>query len=216
MKRWQQDQELKELMEKRKKEKSEDKAARDRILAQIAQDKADRAARFGTAPPAPAPSSPTTSDPVKPIPSLTSGSARLQFRLPDGSTNTSTFEDQTTLQEIRNYIRENMNLPFRNFAMSTTFPRREFTSENDKQTLRELELCPTAVILIVPMQFVVPLSNQGGGLMGFFMLLLAPIFSIYGYIRSWFSRGNVAAAPSNEPNERNKRNSGENYDNQQP
>lgn len=96
LKEWQKDQELKELMEKRKKEKIEDKAARDRILAQIAQDKADRAARFGTSPPT---ATESKQEPSKPT--VVPNSARLQFKLPDGSSSSNTFENYTTLQEVK-------------------------------------------------------------------------------------------------------------------
>jgi len=37
--------------------------------------------------------------------------------------------------------------------MSTTFPRREFTSKYDGQTLGDLCLVPSAVILILPVRF---------------------------------------------------------------
>lgn len=82
-------------MEKRKKDKDEDKAARDRILAQIAQDKADRAAKFGI---------PTLTEnkhePAKQSTATPPNSARLQFKLPDGSSTANTFENYTTLQEV--------------------------------------------------------------------------------------------------------------------
>jgi len=40
----------------------------------------------------------------------------------------------------------------REFAMSTTFPRREFTSNHDSQTVGDLHLVPSAVILILPVR----------------------------------------------------------------
>lgn len=98
LKEWQKDQELKELMEKRKKEKYEDKAARDRILAQIAQDRADRALKFGTNTPTSTNPSPVVEQAQKPSPQA--NTARLQFRLPDGSSDTNTFDIETTLQEV--------------------------------------------------------------------------------------------------------------------
>ena len=39
---------------------------------------------------------------------------------------------------------------FREFSMSTSFPRREFTARDDDQTVCEAQLVPTAVILILP------------------------------------------------------------------
>jgi hypothetical protein len=36
--------------------------------------------------------------------------------------------------------------------MSTTFPRREFTASDDCQTVSDLHLVPSAVILILPVR----------------------------------------------------------------
>jgi hypothetical protein len=48
----------------------------------------------------------------------------------------------------------------REFAMSTTFPRREFGANEDGQTLRDLQLVPTAVILILPVRLCVVMYKQ--------------------------------------------------------
>lgn len=37
-----------------------------------------------------------------------------------------------------------------NFALATMFPRREFTSEDLQKTLLELELAPSASIVLLP------------------------------------------------------------------
>ena len=39
---------------------------------------------------------------------------------------------------------------FRSYSLSTTFPRREFHQSNMQQTLRELDLAPSAALLIIP------------------------------------------------------------------
>lgn len=77
---------------------------------------------------------------------------RIQFRLPSGSSHTGQFEPSNTLRTLRTYVAENSDLPFRQFAMSTSFPRRELTNEENDKTLLELELVPTAVILILPLK----------------------------------------------------------------
>ncbi|GJQ82762.1 hypothetical protein Trydic_g19770 [Trypoxylus dichotomus] len=149
MKRWQQDLELKQLMEAREKEKREQQAAKQRILEQIEQDKADRAARFATTPQqVTRPSPPATTPPAVPrAPHY--GMTRIQFKLPDGSAHTNEFKCESTLQEVKLYIKTNLNLSF-NFVLATTFPKREFTNEHDTSTLAELELVPSAVLLILP------------------------------------------------------------------
>lgn len=77
---------------------------------------------------------------------------RIQFRLPSGNSHTGQFEPASTLRDLRIYVVENIELPFRQFTMSTSFPRRELTNEEDDKTLLDLELVPTAVILILPLK----------------------------------------------------------------
>lgn len=77
---------------------------------------------------------------------------RIQFRLPSGYSHTGQFEPSSTLRALRTYVIENIELPFRQFAMSMSFPRRELTNEENDKTLMELELVPTAVILILPLK----------------------------------------------------------------
>lgn len=62
------------------------------------------------------------------------------------------FEASSSLRELRAYVMSNIELPFRPFALSMSFPRRDLTVNDDEKTLQELELVPTAVILILPMK----------------------------------------------------------------
>ncbi|KAJ9592417.1 hypothetical protein L9F63_015937 [Diploptera punctata] len=189
LRRWQQEQELKQLKEERQREKAEEAAARDRILKQIAQDKAERAVRFGQEKkvtpdqePARQPVSQSSMNPMS-----TSNVARIQFRLPDGSTHSMNFEPTTTVGEIRSYATTQLNLPFRDFSMSTSFPRREFSVNDDNQTLRDVQLVPTAVILILPMSGSVVSSSShdyAGTVSRMVWTLLAPLFSLFTYLRN--------------------------------
>lgn len=85
--------------------------------------------------------------------------SRIQFRLPSGNPYIGQFEPTSTLRDLRNYVVENINVPFHQFAMSTSFPRRELTQEEDEKTLLELELVPTAVILILPLTNVISMYS---------------------------------------------------------
>lgn len=199
LKRWQEDQELKNLMEEREKEKREKQVARERILAQIAQDKAERAAKFPNAP-QPQPQSEASPQPVKRTVTDMSR-ARLQFKSPDGSSHAHDFPSSDTLQTVRNYIAANLKLPFSNYVLSTAFPRREFTNNNDSETLADLGLAPNAVVLILPVNQGVISTNSGGGAVSMlFWSLLSPFLSIFDYLKSFvFGRPNQRPGAPKEP-----------------
>ena len=197
LKRWQDDQELKQVLEEREKEKRESQAARERVLAQIAQDKAERAAKFSPpAAPQPAPAAPTPPRPVN------TNVARLQFRMPDGKTSTNDFPSTDTLESVHNYIKASLNLSFSTYTLSTTFPRREFTDDDKTQTLLELGLVPTAVILILPITRGTVSTNTEGGWTGFIWSLFAPIFTLLGYLKTFVFGTGPAPNPSENQNKR--------------
>ena len=79
-----------------------------------------------------------------------SSAARIQFRLPDGSQRVHDFDPDATLQEVWDWAKGNISLPFSRFTLSTLYPRRQFANEEFTSTLRELLLVPTAVLLILP------------------------------------------------------------------
>lgn len=179
LKRWQKEQELKQLLEEREKEKLQEKLARERVLAQIKQDKEERLSKSQ-------PLSPNTDSISKPITpfQIKSGKTRLQFKLPDGSSNTQEFLISDTLQTVTEYIKDKLKLPFNSFKLSTTFPRREFTSGDYSQTLLDLQLCPNAVILILPQNNGALITNNvGGTLATFFWSIFGPIFGIFDYLK---------------------------------
>jgi len=112
LKRWQDEQETKRLADERRKDKQEEAALRQRLREQIAQDRIDRETRAranqGTEP---ASTAPSKVESPAPTPSNYTGLARLQFRLPDGSTHTHAFEPESTLGGIRTYLVVNVAVP---------------------------------------------------------------------------------------------------------
>lgn len=78
--------------------------------------------------------------------------ARIQFKLPTGGSVAETFDATSTLGMLRSYVVQNLTLPFKQFTMTSSFPRRDLTAADDQKTLLELELVPSSVILILPVK----------------------------------------------------------------
>ncbi|KAJ2691706.1 hypothetical protein H4R19_006304 [Coemansia spiralis] len=143
--------------------KVEDKLAAERIKAQIEQDKKDRAARLardkaardgsGAEGPAVA-AAPAPSMLEAGLPKVaTDGKnvARLQIRpmLQSGPAQpiTHIFAADQTLKDVRDYVKGALS-HVHHFKLSTAFPRKDFGSEHDAMTLRELGLVPNAALIL--------------------------------------------------------------------
>ncbi|XP_011199251.2 UBX domain-containing protein 4 [Bactrocera dorsalis] len=199
---WQRGQELKELKENIRREKLEEMAARERIRAQIAADRAERAQKFAS--PRDESCAATSSDlgtksgsssianPVTP------DSTRIQFRFASGNTAAHVFNCQDTLGKLREYVRTDL-LPgtgIKDFTLATTYPKRELNIEHDDQSLAELSLFPSAVILIIGKESTsspAAIIARSGGLLNIFttlvMAILSPVFSVFGYLKNFATGG---------------------------
>ncbi|XP_060652885.1 UBX domain-containing protein 4 [Drosophila nasuta] len=150
------EQELKNMQERLRREKQEEQAARERIKAQIAADRAEQANRVeaqnvntqsnstNTASSAPAESTQSNSS--------SSDETRLQIRLPGGITRTKAFPSAEPLATVRVYVTNELlagNSNVRNFSLATSYPRREFQTEDEIKSLLELNLVPNAVLLVL-------------------------------------------------------------------
>ncbi|RVE53652.1 hypothetical protein evm_001793 [Chilo suppressalis] len=186
LKRWQADQELKQIQEERKREKLENNLARQRILEQIAQDRAERQARDQA--------TPTLAQNAQATPVVaTSGDgssrARVQFKLPDGTSHTAHFDADGTLGDIQRYIADNLNMATSSFSIWTAFPRRELTESDE--TLRRLQLAPSAALLVLPRRQPAQVATPSAlaSLIAFFTqiftsFVLEPSQQIYIWLRS--------------------------------
>ncbi|XP_049882720.1 UBX domain-containing protein 4 isoform X2 [Pectinophora gossypiella] len=198
LKKWQADQELKQIQEERKREKMENNLARQRILEQIAQDRAERRARDQ---PPPAPAQPTVS---RPPPTAGDGStrARIQFKLPDGTSHTAHFDAGGTLADVHTYVSENLQLSSSNFALWTAFPRRELTEP--LATLRALQLTPSAALLVLPRRTHAPLTPPST--FSTIITVLTQLFTSFimepsQQLYNWLYARLYPAAPSEPPRE---------------
>ncbi|XP_008051918.1 UBX domain-containing protein 4 [Carlito syrichta] len=157
-KRKQEEELTKRMLEERNREKAEDRAARERIKQQIALDRAERAARFAKtkeeaeAAKAAALLAKQAEMEVKREAYTRERStvARIQFRLPDGSSFTNQFPSDAPLEEARQFAAQTVGNTYGNFSLATMFPRREFTKEDYKKKLLDLELAPSASVVLLP------------------------------------------------------------------
>ncbi|XP_053621558.1 UBX domain-containing protein 4 isoform X1 [Plodia interpunctella] len=151
LKRWQAEQEMKQIQEERKREKLENNMARQRILEQIAQDRAERRARdFVPTVQQTAPVAPVTPATVAAAGgAATSGDnarARIQFKLPDGSSHTAQFPADSKLSDVTRYIADNLQMSESQISLWTAFPRQELQTAS--ASLRALQLAPSAALLV--------------------------------------------------------------------
>ncbi|XP_076854434.1 UBX domain-containing protein 4 [Brachyhypopomus gauderio] len=193
-KRKQEEEKTKRLLEERSREKAEERAARDRVKQQIAQDRADRAARYAK-----------TQEEAEAIRQAElqarqaeqeqkresaqrerSAIARIQFRLPDGSSLTNQFPSESRLREARQYAAQEVGNRFGHFSLATMFPRREFTAEDLEKTLLELELAPSASIVLLPQSSrpanSVVQSSGGGGFWALLGTILYPLLAVWRFL----------------------------------
>ncbi|KAM4626627.1 UBX domain-containing protein 4 [Discoglossus pictus] len=199
---------LKKALEERNREKAEDKAARERIRQQIAQDRADRAARFAK-----------TKEEIEALKAAElkarqaemearresaqkerSAIARIQFRLPDGSSFTNQFPSEAPLEEARQFAAQTVGSTYGNFSLATMFPRREFTKEDYSKSLQSLELAPGASIVLLPAgrpTRTVVQSSEGGvwTLLG---TILYPLLAVWGFLSNFL----FSSPPSSQNTDR--------------
>ncbi|KAG0016772.1 hypothetical protein BGZ81_011039 [Podila clonocystis] len=79
-------------------------------------------------------------------PSLACESSRLNIRLFDGSSIRNTFKATDTLEQVRKWINENQEGDENAYNIVQLIPARTFTDET--KMLRDLELCPSATLVL--------------------------------------------------------------------
>lgn len=209
----QQELEIAIALEERAKEKAQEFAAKERVRQQIAQDKLERKQRE-QALQKQANQQQSQEKTNNDVPIVAAGMTRIQFRLPSGNSHLGKFESTTTLRELRTYVTTNIELPFKRFTMSTSFPRRDLSAEDDSKTLTDLELVPTAVVLIIPLKNTTSIvtSSQGVGFLSRLMwAVFTPVISVYAYLSSYFTGAPVG--DSNRPQDNQDEGSSSNSQN---
>ncbi|XP_059417288.1 UBX domain-containing protein 4-like [Carassius carassius] len=129
--------------------------------------------------------------------------ARIQFRLPDGSSFTNQFPSETRLLEARQFAAQEVGNRYGQFSLATMFPRREFTSEDLEKSLLELDLAPSASIVLLPQSSrpsnTVVHSSAGGGVWAMLGSLLYTLLAVWRFISGFlFSSAPPPAAAQNQ------------------
>lgn len=213
--------ELQQMKEERNRDKLNEQAIRKRVLEQIAQDRAANRERFNNS--ASAAAAQQADEPEKlSAPKQYNGTeARIQFRKPDGSVVSNEFVASDTFQVVRDYVMNQLLGGNQNFKLASSFPRHQFTEEDINKTLIELDLAPTAVILVLSSDktlLAAPQPGQGvtaavsgavsrydiwGTAQWVFWILLSPVVAVYGYLSGvWTRRGLTGAQKRDEEEQR--------------
>lgn len=176
--------------------KAEDKAARERVKEQIRQDRLEKTQRFDNEKKQQQEiakkKNEASSEEVEKRKAEANKSARILFRLPDGSSVSNTFNSDATFFLAENFIKEHLGLE--RVRMTTVYPKHEFNSEDMLKTFRELQLVPNASIIVSAARPLETMkSNSSFDMVSMFMYIISPILAIFNWIASIFS-----SPPSNE------------------
>jgi len=145
------EQEIKKLAAIRRQEKEDDKKAKARVLAQIEADKAARKAEREAAQgkkTEPAAAS-TPAPAAAPAPKKDYTETRVQIRLPSGAPLVQAFGVKEPLSAVRLYVQMNRtDGGAGDVKLMTNFPKKVFGDEDYDNTLENLGLVPSAVLIV--------------------------------------------------------------------
>jgi len=144
--------ELKRIYEKKKREQIEEKKARARVKAQIEQDRKERAAKLeeqkrlreGKPMSNSSSNANLSSAPSESVDTETS----IQIRCPGMSPIVQDFNSTDTLEKVYEFLLSKKP-EFVGYSLSTTYPRKVFTDQDKSKTLKELDLVPSSVLVLV-------------------------------------------------------------------
>jgi len=148
-----QEQEIKKMAEQRRREKEEDRAAKAKVLAQIEADKAARRAEREAAKNPAAASSQAASVPppvaAQPAVKKDYSEAKLQIRQTNGQPLVHSFGAKESLAAVRLYVQMNRtDGGAGQVKFMTNFPKKVFTDEEYENSLENLGLVPSAVLMV--------------------------------------------------------------------
>merc|ERR1719186_1011525 len=183
------EQEALKAAQERKKERVNDKAAMEAIRAQIRQDREERKAKYDVEKEAETlrkkeQERKVLADKAAQAEKAVierSQTARLQFRLPDGRHQTAQFSSCSLLSDVYDWVAAELDTGFHSgFGLSTTFPRRNLDTQDKNKTLKQLEMAPSATVLVLPLGGVARPSQM----MSLVTLLLTPLSFVWAAVTS--------------------------------
>lgn len=196
---------MQKLKEERKREKAQDEEARRRVLEQI---KLDRLRRQNVEPIVNQSKPATQATPPPPIRHLPD-TTRIQFRKPSGESIVDTFKSAGPFGDVWKYAKASVDI--KDFVLAIAMPpRKEFSAEHSEQTLIELNLAPSAVLLVIPLakpSLIGGAVNNNGGVVAtitnfiftIFWTLMTPLMALWDRIRGVQPRGRPEPATAPGP-----------------
>ncbi|KAI9246581.1 hypothetical protein EDC94DRAFT_388431 [Helicostylum pulchrum] len=190
------DKENKKYFDQIKKERLEDEAHRKKVREQIAKDRAEKIAQRN-AEKQRSPEINVASSAEFSTSNANHDYSNLNIRQLDGTNIRSKFEASTTLSTVREWINQNRTDDKRKpFKLSSQFPNRLFTEQDDDTTLTNLNLCPSATIIMKPIKKSSIISNNQDGMISYtFNTIYAFIFALFKLITGMFA----TLFPTNQP-----------------
>ncbi|XP_059154149.1 UBX domain-containing protein 4-like [Physella acuta] len=196
--------EILEAKKELKKDRDEEKLARQRVKDEIERDRQEKAARFGKD--KAAQSQAEEEARKKKLKekqaaeameqARRSDIARIQFRLPDGSSVTQQFPATERFATLHQFITQHMGTTV---SLSMAFPRRTFTPDDHNLTLQELQLAPSAVILVIPGGISTSEVRSSSPLLSVSRMssfVLAPFFYIWQFLSAIFGFSSQTRRPN--------------------
>ncbi|XP_060785279.1 UBX domain-containing protein 4 isoform X3 [Neoarius graeffei] len=115
-------------------------------------------------------------------------------------------EEKAARERVKQQIAQEVGNRFGHFSLATMFPRREFTAEDLEKTLLELELAPSASIVLLPQSGrpanTVVQSSSTGGIWAFLGTILYPLLAVWRFLSGVLFGSpppGATAAPRNQP-----------------
>lgn len=181
--------------------KSDDKIAREKVREQIRRDQAEKKARYEKEKQERQESSKKKSEAaaveVEKKKAAVSNTARILFRLPDGSSVSNNFNSDATFFLAETFIKEHLN--WSRVRLTTVYPKHEFNSDDMLKTFRDLGLVPNASIIVStarPEASSTSVSSSNPA--SLIWLIFSPIFAILSWIASLFSASSSGDAAQSQ------------------
>lgn len=146
---------IRKQAEEVRRDKLEQQKLQEKLKAQIQQDREEKRRKYeqNQVTPSSQPATTTTTAAAPPsVPPVNYTRSRLQFRLTDGSFYTEDFSAEAHMSDVYSYLQETLpadQYRHGSYVLRTTHTRVTLTRE-ETGTLKELELVPTAVLLVIP------------------------------------------------------------------
>ena len=161
-KREKEEQELRRIADEKRKERLDDELAKQKIKERIQQDREEKQKKFsqekeeleGARKAKAEQQELIRQQEAQAEQARLSQIARIQFRFVDGSSINHSFDPSQPLEDARAFVAQKLKEmnDTHSFSLHSSFPKREYNTDDMKKTLRDLQLAPSASLLVIPIK----------------------------------------------------------------